>query len=132
MSPSDVIDEIVASGLRRRGAVAADRPEVDDWPSPMARVKYVIWQRGRGRPGAFMDRSVLERAIRIASWRMAIAGYAIGASQRLRLRSRRISPGVARFKQPSVRRVARTCWAAASVVRHSTSVDIAWAQGAFV
>ncbi len=82
MTPNDVIDEIVTSGLRGRGGggyptglkwTTVAKAEGDD--------KYVICNADEGDPGAFMDRSVLESdPFRILEG-MAIAGYAIGANK---------------------------------------------------
>ena len=43
--------------------------------------KYVCCNADEGDPGAFMDRSVLEGDPHVVIEAMAIAGYAIGASQ---------------------------------------------------
>ena len=43
--------------------------------------KYVCCNADEGDPGAFMDRSVLEGDPHVVLEAMAIAGYAIGASQ---------------------------------------------------
>lgn len=82
MSPSDVIDEIVASGLRGRGG--GGYPTGLKWTTVAKSdgdVKYVICNADEGDPGAFMDRSVLESDPHRILEGMAIAGYAIGASQ---------------------------------------------------
>jgi bidirectional [NiFe] hydrogenase diaphorase subunit len=82
MSPSEVIDEIVASGLRGRGG--GGYPTGLKWTTVAKAdddVKYVICNADEGDPGAFMDRSVLESDPHRILEGMAIAGYAIGASQ---------------------------------------------------
>ncbi len=82
MSPSDVIDEIVASGLRGRGG--GGYPTGLKWTTVAksdGEEKYVICNADEGDPGAFMDRSVLESDPHRILEGMAIAGYAIGASQ---------------------------------------------------
>ena len=82
MSPSDVIDEIVASGLRGRGG--GGYPTGLKWTTVAksdGETKYVICNADEGDPGAFMDRSVLESDPHRILEGMAIAGYAIGASQ---------------------------------------------------
>ena len=43
--------------------------------------KYVVCNADEGDPGAFMDRSVLEGDPHSVIEAMAIAGYAVGASQ---------------------------------------------------
>jgi bidirectional [NiFe] hydrogenase diaphorase subunit len=82
MSPGDVIDEIVASGLRGRGG--GGYPTGLKWTTVAKAegdTKYVICNADEGDPGAFMDRSVLESDPHRVLEGMAIAGYAIGASQ---------------------------------------------------
>ena len=82
MSCNAVIDEIKASGLRGRGG--AGFPTGLKWElcrrSP-GDVKYVLCNGDEGDPGAFMDRSLLEGDPHSVIEAMAIAGYAIGASQ---------------------------------------------------
>ncbi len=84
MTPEGVIDEILASGLRGRGG--AGFPTGRKWKLardivPDADQKYVCCNADEGDPGAFMDRSVLEGDPHAVLEAMAIAGYAIGASQ---------------------------------------------------
>ena len=82
MEPSDVIDEIVTSGLRGRGG--GGYPTGLKWTTVAKSdgdTKYVICNADEGDPGAFMDRSVLESDPHRLLEGMAIAGYAIGASQ---------------------------------------------------
>lgn len=82
MSPSDVIDEIIASGLRGRGG--GGYPTGLKWTTVAKAdgdTKYIICNADEGDPGAFMDRSVLESDPHRILEGMAIAGYAVGASQ---------------------------------------------------
>ncbi|MDD6175122.1 MAG: NADH-quinone oxidoreductase subunit NuoF [Firmicutes bacterium] len=82
MTPKDVIDVITASGLRGRGG--AGFPTGRKWSfaaANQADQKYVCCNADEGDPGAFMDRSVLEGDPHVVLEAMAIAGYAIGASQ---------------------------------------------------
>ena len=61
MTPDDVINEMLASGLRGRGG--AGFPTGRKWSFAKAsagNVKYVCCNADEGDPGAFMDRSVLE------------------------------------------------------------------------
>ena len=82
--PQQVIDEILASGLRGRGG--AGFPTGRKWQfthdavSPDG-VKFVCCNADEGDPGAFMDRSVLEGDPHSVIEAMAIAGYCIGAQQ---------------------------------------------------
>ncbi|MBR2902843.1 MAG: NADH-quinone oxidoreductase subunit NuoF [Clostridia bacterium] len=82
MSPDDVINELLASGLRGRGG--AGFPTGRKWQFAKASVndvKYVCCNADEGDPGAFMDRSVLEGDPHCVIEAMTIAGYAIGAHQ---------------------------------------------------
>ena len=82
MTPADVIDVILKSGLRGRGG--AGFPTGMKWKFAAASVsdkKYVCCNADEGDPGAFMDRSVLEGDPHVVIEAMAIAAYAIGADQ---------------------------------------------------
>ncbi len=82
MSPADVINHIKQSGLRGRGG--GGFPTGVKWSFAAGAKndqKYMICNADEGDPGAFMDRSVLEGDPHAIIEAMAIAGYAIGASQ---------------------------------------------------
>jgi bidirectional [NiFe] hydrogenase diaphorase subunit len=82
MTPIDVIQQILSSGLRGRGG--AGYPTGLKW-STVAKIdgdlKYVVCNADEGDPGAFMDRSVLESDPHRVLEGMAIAAFAVGASQ---------------------------------------------------
>ena len=80
--PQDVIQILLDSGLRGRGG--AGFPTGLKWKFAAqneADQKYVCCNADEGDPGAFMDRSILEGDPHAVLEAMAIAGYAIGASQ---------------------------------------------------
>ena len=80
--PEDVIQILLDSGLRGRGG--AGFPTGLKWKFAAgndADQKYVCCNADEGDPGAFMDRSILEGDPHAVLEAMAIAGYAIGASQ---------------------------------------------------
>ena len=84
MTPEDVIQTVLDSGLRGRGG--AGFPTGKKWQLARTIVqdggqKYVCCNADEGDPGAFMDRSVLEGDPHVVIEAMAIAGYAIGATQ---------------------------------------------------
>ena len=82
MTPDDVIQTLLDAGLRGRGG--AGFPTGLKWKlckQNDADQKYVCCNADEGDPGAFMDRSVLEGDPHVVLEAMAIAGYAIGASQ---------------------------------------------------
>lgn len=80
--PSEVIQEVTASGLRGRGG--AGYPTGLKWELVARQsnpTKYVVCNADEGDPGAFMDRSLLEGDPHRVLEGMAIAGYAVGAQQ---------------------------------------------------
>ena len=82
MTPEEVIDTMLASGLRGRGG--AGFPTGRKWAFARASkgdIKYVCCNADEGDPGAFMDRSVLEGDPHVVVEAMAIAAYAIGSNQ---------------------------------------------------
>ncbi len=82
MNRAEVVEAITKSGLRGRGG--AGYPTGVKWglvsKAPGDR-KFVVCNADEGDPGAFMDRSVLESDPHAILEGMAIAGYAVGASQ---------------------------------------------------
>ncbi len=82
MTREQVIDEVLKSGLRGRGGAGFSTGL--KWKftyQSQADQKYVACNADEGDPGAFMDRSVLEGDPHSVIEAMAIAGYAIGASE---------------------------------------------------
>ena len=82
MTPEDVIQTLLDSGLRGRGG--AGFPTGLKWKFARAyenEQKYVCCNADEGDPGAFMDRSVLEGDPHAVLEAMTIAGYTIGANQ---------------------------------------------------
>ena len=83
MTPDEVIQVVLDSGLRGRGG--AGFPTGKKWLFASGNrgevQKYVACNADEGDPGAFMDRSILEGDPHSIIEAMAIAGYAIGASQ---------------------------------------------------
>lgn len=82
MKPQDVVDEVVASRLRGRGGAGfptgmkwdfAARDSVSD--------KFIICNADEGEPGTFKDRVLLSKDPHLVLEGMALAGYAVGASQ---------------------------------------------------
>lgn len=81
MTPDEVVETVLASGLRGRGG--AGFPTGLKWKFASGNrggvQKYVCCNADEGDPGAFMDRSVLEGDPHTVIEAMAIAAYAIGA-----------------------------------------------------
>jgi NADP-reducing hydrogenase subunit HndC len=82
MTPQQVIDEVLQSGIRGRGG--AGFPTGKKWQfaaNQKSDVKYVVCNGDEGDPGAFMDRSILEGNPFEVIEGMMIAGYAFGAHE---------------------------------------------------
>ena len=82
MTPAEVIQEVVKSGLRGRGG--AGYPTGLKWSTVSkapGKSKFVICNADEGDPGAFMDRSVLESDPHRVLEGMLIGAYAVGASE---------------------------------------------------
>jgi bidirectional [NiFe] hydrogenase diaphorase subunit len=81
-TPAHVVDTIARSGLRGRGG--AGYPTGVKWgmvAKSKGDRKFVVCNADEGDPGAFMNRSVLESDPHRVLEGMAIAGYAVGATQ---------------------------------------------------
>jgi len=82
MQPAQIVESMIRSGLRGRGG--GGYPTGLKWATvakSKGEKKFVICNGDEGDPGAFMDRSVLESDPHAILEGMAIAGYAVGASQ---------------------------------------------------
>jgi NADH:ubiquinone oxidoreductase subunit F (NADH-binding)/(2Fe-2S) ferredoxin len=82
MSAKEVVDTVIASGLRGRGG--GGFPAGIKWrlcASAPGDVKYIIANGDEGDPGAFMDRSLMEGDPHSIIEGMVIGAYAIGANQ---------------------------------------------------
>jgi NADH:ubiquinone oxidoreductase subunit F (NADH-binding)/Pyruvate/2-oxoacid:ferredoxin oxidoreductase delta subunit/(2Fe-2S) ferredoxin len=82
MTPDQVIETVLASGLRGRGGAGFPTGkkwqlcrQTNDYP------KYLICNADEGDPGAFMNRRVMEGDPHSVVEGMIIGGYAIGCSQ---------------------------------------------------
>lgn len=82
MSPKEIIQEVVDSGLKGRGG--AGFPTGIKWrfaAQAESKVKYVLCNADEGDPGAYMDRSILEGDPHAVIEGMIIAAKAISAHQ---------------------------------------------------
>ncbi len=82
MKPEEVVDTVKKSGLRGRGG--AGFPTGLKWEfaaKAEGSPKYIVCNADEGDPGAFMDRSIIEGDPHRVLEGIAIAGYAVGASQ---------------------------------------------------
>ena len=80
MTPKEVIDEIMKSGLKGRGGAGASAGFKWErlWEAP-GDEKYLICNADEGDPGAFMDRSLLESDPHAVLEGILIGAYATGA-----------------------------------------------------
>ena len=82
MRPEQVVQEVIASGLRGRGG--AGFPTGLKWNTARnapSDTKYIVCNADEGDPGAFMDRSVLEGDPHAILEGMIICAHAIGARE---------------------------------------------------
>ena len=82
MKPEEIIEEIIASGLRGRGG--GGFPAGVKWQTcrrAHGDIKYVICNGDEGDPGAYMDRSVMEGDPHSVIEGMIIGAFAIGSGQ---------------------------------------------------
>ena len=82
MQPDEIVEEVLASGLRGRGG--AGFPTGQKWRfarSSPGDVKYVICNGDEGDPGAFMDASIMDGDPHAVLEGLLIASYAIGARE---------------------------------------------------
>ena len=134
MTPSEVIQEIVKSGLRGRGG--AGYPTGLKW-STVAKAggaqKYVICNADEGDPGAFMDRSVLESDPHRVIEGMLIGAYAVGASEGY-IYVRAEYPLAIKRLRTAIRQAERAGLLGTSIcgTRFSFRLDLRLGAGAFV
>lgn len=134
MTPQEVIDQVIRSGLRGRGG--AGYPTGLKW-STVAKTgeqeKYVICNADEGDPGAFMDRAVLESDPHRVLEGMAIAAYAVGA-QKGYIYVRAEYPLAVKHLKSAIRQAERLGLLGNQICgsRFSFHVDIRLGAGAFV
>jgi bidirectional [NiFe] hydrogenase diaphorase subunit len=134
MSPAEVIQEVVTSGLRGRGG--AGYPTGLKWSTvakAVGKQKYVICNADEGDPGAFMDRSVLESDPHRVIEGMLIAAYAVGASEGY-IYVRAEYPLAIRRLRTAIRQAERLGLVGTSIcgTRFNFHLDLRLGAGAFV
>ena len=134
LTPSEVVQEVVKSGLRGRGG--AGYPTGLKW-STVSKAggpqKYVICNADEGDPGAFMDRSVLESDPHRVIEGMLIAAYAVGASEGY-IYVRAEYPLAIKRLRTAIRQAERAGLLGTSIcgTRFSFRLDLRLGAGAFV
>jgi NADH-quinone oxidoreductase subunit F len=134
MTPEDVINEVMESGLRGRGG--AGFPTGRKWFLARASKgdkKYIICNADEGDPGAFMDRSVLEGDPHAVMEGMMIAAYAIGADEAYIYVRAEYPKAVARLRQ-AILQAKKTGYLGEKILgsNFSFSIKIKEGAGAFV
>ncbi len=134
MTPDEVVQQMTQSGLRGRGG--AGFPTGLKWgmvAKARSDVKYVICNADEGDPGAFMDRSVLESDPHRVLEGMAIAAYAVGATQGYIYVRAEYPLAVKRLKT-AIRQADRMALLGSSIfgTTFNFNVDIRLGAGAFV
>ena len=82
LSPDEVVEEVLASGLRGRGGAGFSTGRKWQFARKApGEVKYIICNADEGDPGAFMDRALLEGDPHLVIEGMIIGAYAIGAAK---------------------------------------------------
>jgi bidirectional [NiFe] hydrogenase diaphorase subunit len=82
MTPANVVEELMRSGLRGRGGAGYSTGlKWQTVSKALGERKYVVCNGDEGDPGAFMDRSVMEDYPFKVLEGVTIAGYAVGAQQ---------------------------------------------------
>ncbi|MEW6051163.1 MAG: NADH-quinone oxidoreductase subunit NuoF [Candidatus Zixiibacteriota bacterium] len=108
MTPEQVINEVITSGLRGRGG--GGFPTGTKWKLTRGNAgdkKYIICNADEGDPGAFMDRSVLESDPHSVLEGMIIAGFAIGSDEAYIYCRAEYPKAVARLRQAIAKAQAR-------------------------
>jgi bidirectional [NiFe] hydrogenase diaphorase subunit len=130
MTPAEVRDEITRSGLRGRGG--AGYPAGLKWNTvakAAGSLRYVICNADEGDPGAFMDRSVLESDPHRVLEGMAIAAYAVGATEGYVYCRAEYPLAVSRLGK-AIRAAGRAGYLGTSILDTEFSFDITVRQGA--
>ncbi|MBE0584206.1 MAG: NAD(P)H-dependent oxidoreductase subunit E [Desulfofustis sp.] len=134
MTPTEVCEEVIKSGLRGRGG--AGYPSGLKWnlvrKAPGDK-KYIIANGDEGDPGAYMDRTLMESDPHRVLEGMAIAGYAVGAEQGF-IYVRGEYPIAAKRLENAIRMAERRGLLGSRVLDSSFSfrIDIRIGAGAFV
>lgn len=82
MTPSQVVEEVIASNLQGRGG--AGFPTGRKWkflPPPDGKPRYLAVNADEGEPGTFKDREIMEKDPHMLVEGIAIAGYATQATR---------------------------------------------------
>jgi len=129
LTPEKIIETIEASGLRGRGG--AGFPTAIKWSLARAQPapKYVICNGDEGDPGAFMDRLILESDPHRVLEGLAIAAYAMGASEGI-FYIRAEYPQAVRHIREAIRQAEARGLLGERVMDHEFSLSLSVREGA--
>jgi NADH-quinone oxidoreductase subunit F len=129
LTPEGIIETIEASGLRGRGG--AGFPAAIKWSLAHAQAapKYVICNGDEGDPGAFMDRLILESDPHRVVEGLAIAAYAMGASEGI-FYIRAEYPQAVRHVREAIRQAEARGLLGERVMDHDFSLSLSVREGA--
>ena len=81
MTPAEVTDELVASGLRGRGGAGFPSGKKISFIPAIEVDKYLVCNAAESEPGTFKDRELMQKSPHMLIEGMVIAAYAAGATK---------------------------------------------------
>jgi len=81
MSPEDVLDELLASGLRGRGGAGFPSGKKISFIPKVAVDKYLVCNADESEPGTFKDRELMQKCPHMLIEGIIIGAYAAGATR---------------------------------------------------
>ncbi len=81
MTPADVVDELMASGLRGRGGAGFPSGKKISFIPKTEVDKYLVCNADESEPGTFKDRELMQKSPHMLIEGMVIAAYAAGATR---------------------------------------------------
>ena len=130
LQPAEIVEEVVASGLRGRGG--AGFPTGIKWRTVLgaaADQKHIVCNADEGDSGTFADRVLMEGDPMILIEGMTIAGLAVGATQGW-IYCRSEYPHAFRALERAVAACRKAGWLGASVAGTAQAFDITVRMGA--
>ncbi|MGD2245098.1 MAG: NADH-quinone oxidoreductase subunit NuoF [Candidatus Aminicenantes bacterium] len=130
MTSEEVIEEVLASGLRGRGG--AGFPAGKKWDicrKEESDEKYIICNADEGDPGAYMDRSLMEGNPHSVIEGMIIGAYAIGATEGF-IYVRMEYPLAVKHVTDAIKQAKEKCFLGESIMGSEFKFDIHVVEGA--
>ena len=92
MEPDDVLDEMLASGVRGRGGAGFAMGKKMSFIPKGTMDKYLVCNADESEPGTFKDRELMQKNPHLLIEGIIIGAYAIGANKLVHLHPRRVRP----------------------------------------